>query len=608
MLRQKTLSLLVFSLIGISAWCQTLRIQAPQHCEVGQRIRVSYVLNTQDVDDIKVEDFPGFEVLYGPSTSSQSSFSMVNGKTTQSSSMTFTYTLLAQKEGTFKLPAATVISNGKSIRSQTATIQVYPASNPSQGGGASAQGSQPNNSQHQQSSQRGVSNSDIFITVSANKTQVYEQEAVLLTYKLYTLVNVRQLSGEMPELDGFHCQELDSKAQMTLKHERRDGRNYGTAVWRQYVLFPQKSGKLVIPSVSFDAEVEVINKSADPFDIFFSGGSLAQLVRKTIKTPELVLNVSPLPEPRPVNFSGAVGQFSISASLTPEQVNANDAASLRMVVSGHGNMKLMKAPKVEFPKDFEVYTPKQNDKTSITSSGAKGNVIYDYVIVPRHGGKFDIDPVEFTYFDPDAKQYKTLKTDPFAISVAKGKGGSRMTAPDKEDLKVLSNDIHYIKQTEADIVPHADNYFATWRYFGNLLALSAVFALVLAVFRRQAKANADIARRRTKRASKAATKRLKQASKLLKSKDSNAFYDETLRALMGYAADKLNLPVAELNKDNVAAGLTQRGVDEASVQQYMAVLSDCEFARFAPGDPASNMEKIFESAQAAISRIENCKL
>ena len=368
MLRQKTLSLLVFSLIGISAWCQTLRIQAPQHCEVGQRIRVSYVLNTQDVDDIKVEDFPGFEVLYGPSTSSQSSFSMVNGKTTQSSSMTFTYTLLAQKEGTFKLPAATVVSNGKSIRSQTATIQVYPASNPSQGGGANAQSSQSNNSQRQQSSQRGVSNSDIFITVSANKTQVYEQEAVLLTYKLYTLVNVRQLSGEMPELDGFHCQELDSKAQMTLKHERRDGRNYGTAVWRQYVLFPQKSGKLVIPSVSFDAEVEVINQSADPFDIFFSGGSLAQLVRKTIKTPELVLNVSPLPDPRPANFSGAVGQFSISASLTPEQVNANDAASLRMVVSGHGNMKLMKAPKVEFPKDFEVYTPKQNDQTSITSS------------------------------------------------------------------------------------------------------------------------------------------------------------------------------------------------------------------------------------------------
>lgn len=593
-----TLFLLLMAVL--STFAQTVRIQAPDVCEVGRRINVSYVVDTQDVEDIQVGEFPGFEMLYGPSTSSQSSFQMINGKTTHSSTITFTYVLLAEKEGDYTLPAASVKVNGKTIRSGTATIQVLPSSNSSQGM-SSAHGSSSQGSHH---SDGTVSDRDLFITATASKSRIFEQEAVVLTYKLYTLVNLRQLAGEMPELDGFHCQELNSKAQLSLKYERYNGRNYGTAIWRQYVLFPQKSGKMTIPSVSFDAEVEVTNHTADPFDIFFGGGSLTQMFRKTIRTPEVEIDVKPLPSPVPSNFSGAVGKFSMTGTLTPEQLDANDAASMRIVVSGQGNMKLMKAPSVDMPKDFEVYTPKETEKTTSTAGGAKGNVIFDYVIVPRHGGRYSIPPVEFVYFNPDAEKYVTLRTDSFHLAVAKGQpvaGGTSVR--EKEDLRVLSSDIHYINTRKANIRKSVDGFFGTTVYVLIYIGALTLFLLLLAIFYRQAKANADIARKRGKRAGKEATKRLKVARKLLKNHEAGPFYEETLRALLGYAGDKLNIPMTHLAKENVREALAARGVDEALIRQYMDVLESCEFARFAPGDPMATMDKIYESATQAINNL-----
>ncbi len=599
-----TISLWVFGTLSLVA--QTVRLQAPESCEVGQRINVSYVVDTQDVNDFRVEDFPGFEVLYGPSTSRQSSYQMINGKATQSSSITFTYVLLAQKEGDFKLPIASVDVTGKTIRSSATTITVLPSSggaSSSQGGGSSSSSGGRSSGGHHQSG-GGVSNQELFITATASKTKVFEQEAVLLTYKLYTLVNVRQLIGEMPELDGFHCQELDSKAQLSLKYEHYKGRNYGTAIWRQYVLFPQKNGKLTIPSVSFDAEVEVINSSRDPFDLFFGGGSFTQMVQKTIHTPAIDLDVAALPTPRPDNFSGAVGKFTMTGTLAPEQLDANDAATLKLVVSGQGNMKLMKAPALNAPKDFEVYTPKETDKTTITSAGAKGSINFDYVMVPRHGGNYSIPPVEFVYFNPETEKYVTLHTDSFRLAVAKSKVVSSGTATEKEDVRVLSSDIHFIKSGNADIRDSVDDFFATLNYYLWYVGMLALFLMVLAIFYKYAKANADIVRKRGKRAGKEATKRLKQARKLLKNHEAGPFYEETLRALLGYAADKLNIPMTDLAKENVREALASRGVDEALIQQYIEVLEACEFARFAPGDPQATMDNIYDLSTQAINSLD----
>lgn len=579
-------------------------LQAPSQVEEGQRIRVSYVVNTQDVDDIQVGDFPGFELLYGPSTSSSSSFSIVNGKTTHTSQMTFTYTLLAQKAGNYKLPAAAVKSGGQTYRSNQASIQILQGD----GSGASDGSGQSNGSaatrQRLQNAGERITSNDLYITVTASKKRLYEQEAVLLTYKLYTLVSIDQCSGKMPDLDGFHTQEIALPQQKTLKYERVNGRNYGTVVWSQYVLFPQKTGKLVVPAINFEADVVQQDRSVDPFDAFFGGGSSLIRVKKTIVAPAVELTVDPLPT-RPANFSGAVGtQFNISGSLSPEQVDANDAVSLRLVVSGVGNMKLMKAPKVEWPKDFESYDPKMTDKTRITTNGATGNIIYDYTAVPRHGGKYSVPPVEFCYFDTNTKSYKTLRTDSFHVAVAKTAGSAVRRVQNKEDLTVLNSDIRYIRTSAAKVRPQGSTFFGSLNYWLVYVGAVLLFLLMVAVFYRQAKANANVARRRGRKAGKAATKRLKSAAKLLKQGQSKAFYEEVTRALWGYVGDKLNLPVTELNKDNVGEQLTERGVGEESIQRFLRVLGDCEFAQYAPGDPSATMDKLYGEATEVINELD----
>ena len=581
-------------------------VQAPAQVEEGQRIRVSYVVNTQDVDDIQVGDFPGFDLLYGPSTSSSSSFSMVNGKTTHTSQMTFSYTIQAKKAGTYKLPAATVKSGGQAYKSNQPSIQILPGDG-SGGGANSGQSNQSSGASRQRLQNAGdrITKDDLYITVSASKHRLYEQEAVLLTYKLYTLVSIDQCMGKMPDLDGFHTQEIELPQQKTLKYERINGRNYGTVVWSQYVLFPQKTGKLTVPAINFEAEVVQQDRSIDPFDAFFGGGSSLIRVKKTIVAPAVELQVDPLPT-RPANFSGAVGsQFNISGSLTPEQVDANDAISLRLVVSGVGNMKLMKAPTIQWPKDFETYDPKMNDKTRVGTNGASGNVVYDYTAVPRHGGKYTIPPIEFCYFDTNTKTYKTLRTDSFHVAVAKTAGSNVRRSVNQEDLTVLNSDIRYIKTTSADLKPKGATFFGSLIYWLCYLGAVVLFFLMVAIFYRQAKANANVAHRRGKKAGKVATKRMKNASKLLKQGNAKAFYEEVTRALWGYVGDKLNLPVTELNKDNVDEKLAERGVGEETIQRFLHVLSDCEFAQYAPGDPSATMDKLYNDATEVINLIEN---
>ena len=584
----------------------TLKVQAPSQAEVGQKIRISYIANTTDVDDFQVGDFEGFNVLYGPSTSQSSNFSMVNGRMSQSSTMTFTYTVVPTTEGTLKVPAATIKADGKTVKSGTASIEVLPASQQQSQQPSGGQQGGNSRQQRQQQSNTGsgqIANNELYMTVTANRQKIYEQEAVMLTYKLYTLVNIQQISGEMPQIDGCHVQEMDRSAQLSLKYERVNGRNYGTAVWKQYVLFPQKTGKIKIPSITFDTQVEVQNHSMDPFDIFFGGGSLSQMVRKQIKTPTVEIEVLPLPTPKPDNFSGAVGKFTVSATLTPEQVNANDAATLRLIVSGQGNMKLMKAPKIRFPQDFEVYDPKENNKTTNTATGAKGNITYDYVVVPRHGGKFTIPPVEFCYFDPEKEQYNTVRTDSFHLAVAKAKGQPVAYTREQEDLNVLSNDIRFIKLGELESA-ETDDFFGTASYWLTYLLLFAAFVVAFLWLRRQQKLNPNSWSVKGKKAGKVASRRLKKASKLLHEKDDAAFYDEVMRALLGYAGDKLSLPTNELTKDNVITKLTSKGVEQSIVDAFIAVLSDCEFARYAPtADANLAKEKIYQQASDVITQM-----
>ncbi|MBQ0049188.1 MAG: protein BatD [Bacteroidales bacterium] len=596
---------------------QKLTLSAPSQAEVGRRIRVSYMLNTTDFDHIQLEgDFNGFDVQFGPSVSTSSSISIINGQTTQTSSTTFTYMLSPKKEGTYTLPAASVNSGGKKVTSNTARIEVLPASengsygqsNPygsgqQQGGGSSR--SQANQGGfHTPSSDENIGGKDLYFVVSASKKKVFEQEAILLTYKLYSLVNVEQLAGEMPQLDGFHTQEIELPQQRSFTMERVGNRNYGTVVWKQYVVFPQKTGKLTIPAIDYEADIVVQDRNIDPFEAFFGGGNLMHRVKKVVKAPAVDIQVDALPA-KPANFSGAVGKgFTISGKLTPQQIDANDATTLTLTVSGTGNMKLINAPNVAWPKDFEVYDPKTTEQnTKLTTSGSSGKVTYECVAVPHHGGKYVIPAVEFCYFDTETRQYKTIQTEAFELAVAKGSGVPTTGYAQQEDLKELGNDIRYIHQGAADLrQPGVDTFGSTFHWLSYLVLL-LLFFIVLFIFRRQAKANADMAGRRVRKAGKAASKRLKKAAQMLQAGDAGHFYDEVMHALWGFVADKLNLPASELNKDNVSEKLMQRGVDETTTEQFLAVLSECEFARFAPGDPTTNMEHLYNDATDIINKM-----
>lgn len=601
------LFIVAFVSIAVSAQV-TVSVQAPRQAFAGRQIQITYVVNTQDIEDFQTGDFTGFDVLYGPSVMRSSNVQIINGKMSKSVTASITYVIRADKAGTYKLPVGTAKVDGKNYKSNQVSIQVI--DNGSAGSAQGQQGaqqqspSQPNTVRTQSAGER-ISSSDLYITATASKHKLYEQESVLLTYKLYSLVSINSVMGEIPELDGFHTQEIPLPQQKTLKYERVNGKTYATVVWRQYVLFPQKTGKLTVPRVEFDCEVVQEDRSMDPFEAFFGGGSNMVRVNKKVAAPAVEFQVDALPS-RPANFSGAVGSgFSISGSLTPEQVDANDAISLRLVVNGTGNMKLIKAPTIQWPKDFESYDPKVNDKTKIGVSGASGNVVYDYTAVPRHGGRYTIPPVEFCYYDTKSNSYRTLRTDSFSIKVAKGTGPVSRSDHNQEDLKVLNSDIRYIRTGDVELKQENDTFFGSLSYLSSYGAAVLAFLAALGIFFRQARANANVAHRRGKKAGKAAAKRLKSAAKLLRAGQAAPFYDEVMRALWGYVGDKLNLPVTQLNKDNVGEELAHRGVSDEVAQNFLRVLGDCEFARFAPGDPGATMDKLFADATDVINQLDN---
>lgn len=583
----------------IAAAAQRLVADAPAEVAVGEQFRLTYTVNTQNVNGFRVGTIPAeLEVLMGPSTSSQSSFQMVNGHTSSSSSITYTYIICANKAGTYSIPAAHISVGGKTIASNQLRIKVS---------GASRQGAQGQQGQGEgglRPAGSRISGSDLFIKVSANKRRVHEQEPILLTYKVYTLVDLTSLKGNMPDLKGFHTQEVQLPQQKSYKIETVNGRPYRTVTWSQYVMFPQITGKLEIPSITFDGIVIQQNRDVDPFEAFFNGGSGYVEVKKKIKAPGLTIQVDPLLA-RPAGFSGGVGSFTISAQLNKTDIKANNPVTLRVIVSGRGNLKLIKKPEVKFPKDFDTYDAKVTDKTKLTSNGVEGNMVYDFLAVPRNQGKYEIPPIEFVYYDTEANAYKTVKTQAFTLNVAKGSGSASVSdyTGDAADDQ-LNKDIRGIKTGDADVHDIGDFFFGSTAYWVAMCVLAAIFVSLFVVFRHRAIANANIDRMRGKKANKVATKRLKKANRLMLDGKASLFYDEVLRALWGYVGDKLSIPVEKLSRENISQRLAERSVGDETIALFIGALDECEFERYAPGDVKGNMSKTFEAAMTAIMRIE----
>ena len=589
-----------------TAIAQTLTASAPSHVAVGEQFRLTYTVNTQNVSEFRAGNIPDeLEVLIGPNRSMQSSYQIINGHTSSSSSITYTYIVVPTKNGTYTIPAAHVVVDGKSIASNTVTIKVSGSSQGHAGNATSPrQQRQHDDEPEVRDAGSHISGSDLFIKVSANKKRVYEQEPILLTYKVYTLVSLTQLEGKMPDLKGFHTQEVDLPQQKSFKIETLNGRPYRTVTWSQYVMFPQLTGKLTIPSITFNGIVVQQNRNIDPFEAFFNGGSGYVEVKKQIIAPSIDIQVDPLPQ-RPANFSGGVGKFSVSAQLDKTEAKANDPISLRVIVSGVGNLKLIKQPQVEFPKDFDKYDAKITDKTKLTANGLEGSMIYDILAVPRHPGKFEIPPVEFVFFNTSTKKYETVNSEGFTLNVAKGSGTAKVSDfTGQEDLQLLNKDIRHIKTNASKQHPLDDFFFGSTGYWCSLIILAIIFISLFVIFRQRAIENANITKQRGKRANKVATKRLKKASRLMAENKPGEFYDEVLRALWGYVGDKLAIPVEQLSHDNISQRLTERQVDEMTINEFMGALDECEFERYAPGDPKGNMNKVYDKAMTAIEQIE----
>ncbi len=595
---KRLLLIIQIAFVAIAVHAQTLSVHAPSHVQTGENFRLTYTVNTQNVGEFHVGNIPeGLEIITGPYTSSQSSFQMVNGHTSSSSSITYTFIICATKAGSYTISPAHINAGGKNVASHAAKITVSGAA-PSNNGAPRMHEDRDDRQAHNAGSSIGAG--DLFIKVSANKHRIHEQEPVVLTYKVYTLVDLTELEGKMPDLTGFHTQEVKLSPQKSFHNEVVNGRNYRCVTWSQYVMFPQMTGKLEIPSITFNGTVVQQNRNVDPFEAFFNGGSGYIEVKRSIKAPGVTIQVDPLPQ-KPAGFSGGVGHFNISAQLDKTTVKANDPATLRVVISGIGNLKLIKEPVVAFPKDFDKYDAKITDKTKLTPNGVEGNMIYDFLVVPRNQGKYKIPAIVFIYYDTSSNSYKTIKTQPFELIVEKGDGSNASanyaTAKDE--------DIHPIKTGKMKITGAEGMFFNSTNYWLILCLLIAAFIVLLVVFRKRAIENADIVKLRSKKANKVATKRLRKADKLMRQNHYGEFYDEVLRALWGYVGDKLNIPVSELSRDNISERFHEHNVDEETITKFVGAIDECEYARYAPGDAAGNMNKTFTSAMSAITQIED---
>ena len=571
---------------------------APSTVIVDKPFQLVYTVNATG-KDLKVPEFTNFEVLAGPFESRSSSYQVINGKASSSLSISYTFTLQGLKTGTYSVPPASIMVDGQKHSSNGLSIKVLPDDGSDAAGSSAAQSG---------ASTAKITNDKIFIRTNVSKSSVYEQEPVVVTYKLYTLADVAGMNNmKMPDFNGFLKQELDQSQNKQLSYENFNGKNYGTIVLYQVLLYPQRTGDITIDKASFEAVIRVQNKTQvrSIFDDFFDSYTN---VNKALVAPAVKVKVYPLPGAKPAGFSGTVGQLSMSSTISATQVKANEAVTLKVVISGSGNMKLIKNPDIELPEGFEIYDPKVNNNFKTTTSGVSGTKTIEYLFIPRNAGDFEIPAAEFVYFDLQEKTYKTLRTPVYNLKVSKGEGGESVVSGNyvnKEDVKQLGKDIRFIETKPFKLTKKTEPVFGTVEGWILYLIPLLVALFLFFVLKRKALENSNIEFVRNKKANKQAQKRLKMAQKLLNEGKKDKFYEEVLKAVWSYLSDKLAIPAASLTKERVEAELTEKGVNADAIKQFTDILNTCEFARYAPNSGQQEMGNLYAEAIEAISNLED---
>jgi len=598
--------LLILLLIGYGAIADNIRftMEGPEAVAVGEQFRLSFTLNESGGSDLQLPDLSNFDVLMGPTTSQSSSIQIINGKTSSSTSFSYMFVLRAKKEGKFTIRPASIKVDGKTYESNSLEIQIVKG--------------QPQQQQQQGSSQQGsrdeeetptgnVSKENLFVRLSLDKNSVSKGEQVRATVKLYISQNI-PLNGfddvKLPSYEGFWTKEIDVPQQINFTREVYNGKIYQVGVLKKTILFPQQTGTIRIDPFEITCLVrQKVRQQQGFFDDFFDS---YRVVKAKVVSDPVNVNVKDLPN-QPTNFSGAVGSFNFSGDLDKSDVKSNEAVTLRLTVTGNGNLGLIKPPKIELPQDFEAYEPKTIEQSTANDNGLSGSVSFEYLFIPRFAGKFTIPAVEFVYFNPSTRQYETKTTKAFDLNVEKGsddQSASVMNSYSKEDVKMIGKDIRFIKQNKVKLKPKGSSFYGTAGFYSVYGFSLIAFAVVFALNRKKIKESANMALVRNKHANKVASKRLREAAGFLKNNKAEQFYEAVIRALWGYLSDKLSIPVADLNRERASASLLKRGIDQNVVNELMKLIDDCEFARYAPAAYSGTMREMYDGAAKVMGIFE----
>ena len=591
---------------AVVSFAQTeIKVQTHNVVAVDEKFNVTFVIEGENnPSDFTWSPGEDFSLLWGPQQGRSTSVQIINGKSTKSSQTTYTYVLKPVKTGTFSIARAVAKVKGKEIYSEPVTIEVVDAGS----GSAQQSASSSQSQQAQQRQQPGqISDEDIFLNVSLNRSDVVVGEPVMATIKLYQRVNIAGFeSADFPDFNGFWSQEIEAPSNIEFKRETYDGQIYNSAVLRKFILIPQHKGNVVIDPAELICLVQmrVSSPGTSIFDGFFDD---YRTVRKKVSSKPVAVKVAELPAGAPASFGGGVGKFTISAQLSKDSLKTHEAASLMVTISGKGNVSLLEAPVVSFPPDMEVYDTKVSDR--IEKGGLSGSKVYEFPFIPRSHGDFVIDPIRYSYYDVDAKKYVTLETPAIDLVVEKGAeteaSGVVMPASSRKDVRNLGSDVRFIN-TKAPLLAPKGEFMVGSGLFWVLLALIAmVGAVAYFALRKYAERRADVVGSKNRRATKMALKRLQLAGTFLKQNLYTAFYEELHKALLGFVSDKLNVPVAELSRDRISEALNESGVAETYINSFIGILDACEFARYAPDSGHDAMAAHYNAAVDVISSIDS---
>lgn len=575
------------------------RASSPPTTAVGQQFRLTYTLNAQG-SDLRLPDLGSFRLLSGPSTSSSRSVQIIDGEMTQVVSVTYTYVLQATEEGSFTLGPASVSVGTERYESNPVTIEVTADSD-----GQSALPSRPGD-QAAPGTPAPPAGEDIFVRLITDRQEVYQGEGIVVTVKLYSKLDLTGIENvRFPSFSSFFQQDIETPQLRTLDREVVDGEIYGTGILRRFIIFPQRSGEIMIEPFEMDAMVrQRTGRRGSLFDDFFGGFETRRI---PVRSSPVNLTVKPLPPQRPDGFTGGVGNFTLDVDIDSRETGTNEAVSLRVTLSGNGNPGLMGRPAIDFPPTFEVYDPSVRQNISNSIRGQEGSITYEYLMIPRSEGNYRIPPVRFSYFDPHDGSYQTLSSDELNLTVHRSdtpEGDPPVTGFAREDIRVIGRDIRFIRTGSVIFREAGYDPFGNFRLYLWFLLPLALFIVMVVVQRKKIADRADIARVKNRRARKMAGRRLKIAGRYMKQNKQQRFFEEVLRAHWGYLSDKLLIPVAGLNAGKAKSELLERGVPAGLVDRLMTVISQCEYARYAPPSSLPGMDEIYNDSVKAISEIE----